>query len=180
MRSIYKIIVLLGFLGAVFGVQAEVEIRSAETHFFDQTFGDFSEELQTARDAGKSGILLMFEMDECPFCHRMKQTVLNRSDVQDYFKQHFLIFPVDIEGDIEVVDFDGNSTTQKDFAFEQHRVRATPVFGFFDLQGEPIKRARFTGATNGPEEFMLLGRYVVDKVYDEMSFTRFKRQEMGR
>ncbi len=180
MRRFSILLVLLPLLAAISPALAEVESRSAETHFFDQTFGDFTEELQTARDAGKSGILLMFEMDECPFCHRMKQTVLNRSDVQDYFKAHFLIFPVDIEGDIEIVDFDGNTTTQKEFAFEQHRVRATPVFSFFDLDGQALKRARLTGATNGPEEFMLLGRYVVDKVYEDQSFTRFKRQEMGR
>jgi thioredoxin-related protein len=151
--------------------------RDPGTHFFDQSLGDFSEELQVAREAGKSAILVMFEMDECPFCYRMKQTVLNQVPVQDYFKKHFQILSVDIEGDVEMTDFQGNSVTQKDFAFKQNRVRATPVFAFFDLDGSPIKPARFTGATNGPEEFLLLGRYVVEGVYKQMSFTRFKRDQ---
>lgn len=151
--------------------------RDPGEYFFDQTFGDFSEELENARDQGKQGILIMFEMDECPFCHRMKTTVLNNPEVQDYYKEHFLIFTVDIEGDVEVTDFQGNTVTMKDFSFKQYRVRATPVFQFFDLQGNPIKRARFTGATRDAGEFLLLGQYVVDKAYADNSFTRYKREK---
>ncbi len=154
-----------------------VETRDPTEYFFDQSFGDFREELKTARDNGKVAILVFFEMDECPFCHRMKTTVLNRSDVQDYYKEHFLILPVDIEGDVEMVDFTGANVTQKDFAFRQNRVRATPVFQFFDLDGNPIKRARLTGATRDAEEFLWLGEYVVDGVYQQQSFSRYKREK---
>jgi len=149
--------------------------RDPGQHFFNQTFGDFSEELDTARDQGKAGILLMFEMDECPFCHRMKTTVLNQPSVQDYFREHFLIFPVDVEGDLEVVDFEGNPDTQKDFALKQFRVRATPVFAFFDLDGNLV--ARYTGATRDDEEFMRLGQYVVEEAYKDTTFTKYKRAQ---
>ncbi|MBK1632527.1 thioredoxin [Thiohalocapsa halophila] len=149
--------------------------RDPGQYFFDQTFGDFTEELALARDEGKQGILLMFEMDECPFCHRMKTTVLNQPGVQDYFKEHFLIFPVDVEGDIEVTTFSGETKAQKDFALQDHRVRATPVFAFFDLDGNLV--ARYTGATRDAEEFMLLGRYVVDEAYKETTFTKYKRAQ---
>lgn len=149
--------------------------RDPGQNFFNDTFGNFSEELANARDGGKKGILIMFEMDECPFCHRMKTTVLNQPDVQAYFRENFLIFPVDIEGDVEITDFQGNVTTMKDFAFKQYRVRATPVFAFFDLDGNYIKPARFTGATRDKDEFMLLGRYVVEGAYKDQPFTRYKR-----
>ncbi len=147
--------------------------RDPGQYFFDQTFGDYSEELANAREEGKQGVLLMFEMDECPFCHRMKTTVLNQPAVQDYFKSHFRIFPVDIEGDLEVTDFAGNATTQKDMALKQFRVRATPVFAFFDLDGNMV--ARYTGATRDADEFMLLGSYVVDGAYKDTTFTKYKR-----
>lgn len=165
---------LLASLLAVLSVTAVAAVRDPGTYFFDQTFGDFTEELASAKDRGKKGILIMFEMDECPFCHRMKTTVLNQSDIQDYFKEHFLIFPVDIEGDVEITDFSGQTLAQKDFALKQFRVRATPVFAFFDLDGNMI--ARYTGATRNPEEFRWLGEYVVDGAYKETSFTRFKRE----
>lgn len=151
--------------------------RDPQQYFFNESFWDFTEELQTARDSGKRGILIMFEMDECPFCRRMKTTILNQPDVQDYFRQHFMIFAVDVEGDVEIVDFSGKTTTMKDFAFKQYRVRATPVFAFYDLDGHYIERARFTGAARDKREFMLLGRYVVEEAYKKHNFVRYKRAE---
>jgi thioredoxin-related protein len=148
--------------------------RDPGEHFFDQSLGDFSDELEVARDEGKKGILIMFEMDECPFCHRMKTRVLNQVEVQNYFKQYFLIYTVDIEGDVEIADFQGNAMKEKDFAFKQHRVRATPVFGFFDLEGNMI--TRFTGATNDAQEFLWLGEFVVNDHYKTTSFSRYKRE----
>lgn len=151
------------------------QTRDPGEYFFQETFGDFQEELATAKDENKKGVLVFFEMDECPFCHRMKTMVLNKPEVQDWYRENFRIFAVDIEGDIGITDFAGNSTSQKDFAFKQHRVRATPVFAFFDLDGNRV--ARFTGATRDAEEFMLLGQFVVEGAYKDTNFTRYKREK---
>ncbi|MEW8505995.1 MAG: thioredoxin family protein [Candidatus Thiodiazotropha sp.] len=147
--------------------------RDPGEHFFDQSLGNFSDELEMAREEGKKGVLIMFEMDECPFCHRMKTRVLNQVEVQDYFREHFLIYTVDIEGDVEISDFQGNTMKEKDFAFKHHKVRATPVFGFFDLDGNMI--TRFTGATNDAREFLWLGEFVVDDHFKTTNFSRYKR-----
>ncbi len=173
--------ILRGFLATMLLVGALLPAQGGQTrdpdrYFFDESFWDLGEELQNAREQGKQGILLMFEMDECPFCHRMRKTVLNQPEVQDYFRRHFIILPIDIEGDVEMVDFQGRQTTMKDFAFRQYRVRATPVFAFFDTDGHYIRQARYTGATRDKEEFMLLGRYVVEKAYRKESFARYKRR----
>jgi thioredoxin-related protein len=177
-RAARWVVILLAALFWVAESAAADTTRDPGRYFFDQTFGDFTEELATARDEGKQGILLMFEMDECPFCHRMKTTVLNQPEVQEYFKDHFLIFPVDVEGDVEVTDFAGNTMPQKDFALKSHRVRATPVFAFFDLDGNLV--ARYTGATRDVDEFMLLGRYVVEDAYQDTTFTKYKHEHAAR
>lgn len=147
--------------------------RDPYKYFFNETWGDFQEELDNARAQGKKGILIFFEMDECPFCHYMKMNVLNQPAVQDYYREHFLNFSVDIEGDVEIKNMQGVSMKQKDFAFRENRVRATPVIAFFDLTGERIHR--HTGKTAGVEEFMSMGEYIVDGTYKDMSFTRYKR-----
>jgi thioredoxin-related protein len=103
----------------------------------------------------------------------MKATVLNQREVQDYFRQHFLIYPVDVKGDTSMVDFKGKETTEKAFALEQ-RARATPTFIFFDLDGNVV--ARYTGTTQTTEEFLLLGRYVVEGAYKTAPFNVYKRQ----
>jgi len=169
--------VLLPLMWLSWTAVAAVELRDPDTHFFDVTLGDFQEELENARAQGKKGIMIFFEMDECPFCHRMRETVLNRSDVQDYFKQHFLLFKVDIEGDVEITDFQGRPTTEKEFSFRQFRVRATPVIAFFDLEGRLV--TRYTGATRDAREFLWLGEYVANGVYEEMPFARYKRKKRG-
>ena len=170
-QTLFTLILLLGAFCSS-AVVAEAP-RDPYLHFFNETFGDFSEELQTARDEGKKGVLLFFEMDECPFCHYMKGNVLNQVAVQDYYRENFLLFAVDIEGDVEIVDFSGESMSQKDFAFKKNRVRATPVIAFYDLTGKRIHR--HTGKTSGVKEFMLMGEYVVEGHHDKLSFTRFKR-----
>jgi thioredoxin-related protein len=144
-------------------------------YFFNETWGDFAEELATAREQGKKGILIFFEMDECPFCHYMKMNVLNQPEVQAFYQKNFLIFTVDIEGDIEITNMQGKTMKQKDFAFRENRVRATPVFAFFDLEGNRI--FRHTGKTSGVEEFIWMGQYVADGIYKETSFTRYKRNK---
>lgn len=162
-------------LGVLVLSPAGAASRDPADFFFDETFGNFEDELGLAKQDGKQAILIFFEMDDCPFCHRMKTTVLNQSEVQDYFREHFRIFSVDTEGDLEITDFQGRHTTQKDFAFKQYQVRATPVFAFFDLDGKLI--ARHTGPTAGVEEFLWLGEYVADGHYRSESFTRFKRDK---
>lgn len=174
-RHFLAVIVCLFCSGIVADNALAAGGRDPYKYFFDETWGDFSEELARAKEEGKTGVLLFFEMDECPFCHRMKETVLNQPEVQAYFKKHFLNFSVDIEGDLEITDFKGNKMTQKDFAFKDNRVRATPVFAFFDLTGDRV--VRYTGATSGVDEFMWLGEYVVNGVYKKMPFTKYKRQK---
>ena len=165
------IIIIIASVNAAF---ADVG-RDPYTYFFNETWGDFSEELAKAKEQGKSGVLLFFEMDECPFCHRMKQTVLNQPEVQEYFRKHFLSFAVDIEGDVEITDFEGHKYTEKEFSTKVNRVRATPVFGFYDLEGKQV--VRYTGATSGIEEFIWLGEYFVSGEYKNMRFTKYKRMK---
>jgi thioredoxin-related protein len=171
--ALLRILTLLPGVLTLSLTQAGDMARDPNEFFFQETFGDFHEELGLAREEQKQAILLFFEQEDCPFCHRMKTTVLNQPEVQDYFRAHFRIFSVDIEGDVEITDFKGTRTTQKDFAFKQFNVRATPVFAFFDLDGNLI--ARHTGPTSDMQEFLWLGEYVVDGHYRTQSFTAYKR-----
>jgi len=163
------LLLLLAFLT----VPALAETRNPGEYFFQPKMGDLKGDLADARQAGKTGILLMFEMDDCPFCERMKNTVLNQRQVQDYFRQHFIIYPMDTRGSIELTDFKGKSTTEKAFALEQ-RARATPTFIFYDTAGNEV--TRFTGITQTADEFMLLGRYVVTGEYQKAPFNVYKKQ----
>lgn len=159
-------------LTLAFAVPTLAEVRDPHSHFFMSKMGDFKDELSTAKKEGKQGVLIMFEMEECPFCSRMKGTVLNQPEVQNWYRQHFLIYTVDVKGGTDMTDFQGNATSEKAFALA-NRARATPTFLFFDLEGNAI--TRFTGATQTAEEFMLLGRYVVEGAYKTQPFNIYKK-----
>ncbi len=171
--SIWTILVAL-----FFGASAEAEIRDPGVHFFESTFGDYSEELATAQEEGKRGVFLFFEEDDCPFCARMKATILNRSEVQTFYRQHFKIFRINIKGEVEVTDFSGETMLEKVFAEQRNKVRATPLMAFYNLDGEMV--VRYTGATSSIEEFLMLGQYAVDQEYRKRSFSRYKRQQRVR
>ncbi len=147
--------------------------RDPYKFFFQETWGDFAEEMTRAKSEGKKAIMIFFEMDECPFCHYMKTNVLNQPSVQAFYREHFLLFSVDIEGDVEMVNFKGETVKQKDFAFKENRVRATPVIAFFDFKGKRIHR--HTGKTSGVNEFMVMGEYVASGRYKTMKFSKYKR-----
>ena len=106
MRRLFLILCLMSVLPVVTATAAVG--RDPLAHFFNESFGNYAEELEQAREQGKQGVLVFYEMDECPFCHYMKQNVLSQPVVQEYYREHFLNFMVDIGGDIEVADFSGN------------------------------------------------------------------------
>jgi thioredoxin-related protein len=163
---LFFLLVLAGTAGA--------ETRNPDAHFFDQTFGDLKADLDNARKSGKKGALVMFEMEGCPYCKAMREHVLNQSEVQDYYRKHFVIFSIDVKGDTELTDFSGKRATEKEFA-TQFRVKVTPVFQFFDLDGKPA--ATHVGiAKGGVKEFLALGRYVAEGAYEDGSFAQYKRK----
>ncbi len=169
-RHLFALMLLFACMVA----QAE-SIRAAEDGFFDETFGDMQDELVTVVDEGKKALLIMFETDNCPWCMRMKQNVLNRVQVQDYYKEHFRIVTINAEGGAPIVDFDGNDTSETQFSLKLLRVRATPVFAFFDSEGALM--TKYTGVTKNVEDFMLLGEFVVDGHYKTKRFSQFRRAQ---
>lgn len=163
MRNLFRF--LLIWLVATTAVQG----ATGDT-FFETSLGDYAAELKVARQQGKLGILLVFEAEGCPFCHRMRERVLSRPEVQGFFRQHFTAYSVDILGSVTVHDFNGSEVTEKAFA-RALKIRATPTFLFVGLDGVEI--ARYTGATRDADEFMALGRYVTEGHWRKMGFAEF-------
>ena len=162
---------LIAFL-LLLAAPAWAETRDPASHFFQPKFGDLQADLQEAKKQGKKGIFLFFEMDDCPFCERMKTTILNQADVQDAYRAQFMLYAIDVNGDTQMTDFQGKDTTEKAFAFT-HRVRATPALLFVDLDGKVV--ARHTGPTKDKAEFLMLGKYVSEGAYASQPFSKYKQ-----
>ena len=165
------VIVAILLAGVTLAAQPDAgETRNPGEYFFTQTFGDLPEEMQLARDAGKRGMLLFFEADECPYCQHMLKKVFNQQPVQDWYAERFVSIAVDIHGDVELKDFDGITLPSKIFA-DQRRIFMTPVMSFIDLTGVEIYR--HLGMIKTPQEFLLLGKYIEDEHYFDTEYDVF-------
>ncbi len=146
-------------------------LRDPEQHFFQPLLGDLKHELQTARKEGRKGVLLIYEMDGCPFCVRFHKTVLREAAVQDWYRQNFAVFKVDIRGANPLVGFDGKELTESAFAAAQ-KVKATPTSVFYGLDGQ--EQVRYAGPPRDAREFMQLGEFVVRGEWRRSNFDQYK------
>jgi thioredoxin-related protein len=155
----------------------DADTRDPREYFFAQTFGDLPEEMQTAREEGKLGMLLFFEAEACPYCQRMLRTVFNQRQVQDWYQERFVSIAVDIHGDVELTDFDGITLPSKIFS-DHRKVFFTPVVSFLDLTGTEVYR--HLGMIRTPEEFLLLGKYIEDERFFDTEYEVFYREQRHR
>lgn len=164
--------VLSTLVALLAGASIAMNAHAADA-FFDETFGNYQEELEVAKDNGKKGVFIFYHMEECPFCHRMRTTIMKEPDVIKLYKSNFMTIMHDIEGSNEITDFDGTTDTAQNIAEKKYRVRATPVMIIFDTEGNQL--VRYTGPTRTKEEFKWLAEYVLDGSYQKESFTAYKR-----
>lgn len=144
--------------------------RDPRDYFFTQTFGDLPEELQQALDDGKWGLLLFFEQEGCPSCRLMMRAVLNQVAVQDWYSERFVSIAVDINGSVELRDFDGITLPSKVFAAHR-KVKTTPVISYIDRYG--VEVFRWMRAVKSPQEFLWMGQYVTEGHYTDTPWREF-------
>jgi len=153
------------------------QVRDPREFFFTQSFGDLPEEMADAKKQGKQGMLLFFEAEGCPYCIAMLKRVFSQKKVQDWYQQHFISIAIDIHGDVDIKDFDGITLPSRMIS-EQRKVFMTPVVFFIDLEG--VEVYRHLGMVKTPEEFLLMGEYIVGQHYFDTEYRVFaKKQGLG-
>jgi len=167
-RFLALLLMLLGLGIATAGAQT----RDPYQYFFDPLTGDLKAELTDARKAGKKAVFLMFEQEGCPGCLHMKNHVLNRPDVQKFYRDRFLNFAIDIHSAVPVADFTGRAYTEKSYALSM-KVKGTPTLVFFEPGGKEI--VRILGTVQEAEEFLTLGEFVASGAYKTRKFAEYKQ-----
>lgn len=165
----------LGWLGAMLlavgllapGAAADFRIQSLDN--------DFPQEIKDAGDNGKL-LVIMFHQLGCPYCDKMRTRVFPDAKVDAYYSKNFVMIESNIRGNLDVVSPGGEKLSEVDMA-KKYRIRATPVFMFFDKEG--TEALRLTGFLDA-EMFVRAGQYVVDGVYKDpkkISFYRYLKGE---
>lgn len=92
------------------------------------TFKDLREDLDEANAEGKR-LVLFFEQRGCIYCQKMHEEVFSDAEVSDYIDDNYFVVQLNLHGDIEVTDFDGETLSEKDMA-RKWRVMFTPNIVF--------------------------------------------------
>lgn len=114
-----KIIFILSLLYVLVPIWAfSAELGDDGLHkqnWMRDTFKDLREDLGEANMEGKR-LVLMFEQRGCIYCSKMHKDVYSRDNVSNYIDENFFVVQLNLHGDLEVTDFDGEVLPEKAIA----------------------------------------------------------------
>ena len=115
----FKGLIILNFLYFITPIYAfSEEIGDDGLHkqiWMRDTFKDLREDLNEANMEGKR-LVLMFEQRGCIYCSKMHNDVYSRDDISSYIEENFYVVQLNLHGDLEVTDFDGEVLSEKAMA----------------------------------------------------------------
>ena len=117
--KLLKTVIILSFIYFVAPVSAfAAQIGDDGLHkqsWMRDTFKDLREDLDEANLEGKR-LVLMFEQRGCVYCSKMHKDVYSREKVSNYIDETFFVVQLNLHGDLEVTDFDGEILSEKAMA----------------------------------------------------------------
>ncbi|MFB9150090.1 thioredoxin family protein [Roseovarius ramblicola] len=107
-------------LGLMAALVLAVPVAAAElgddglhkTDWMRETFKDLRDDLAEA-EAEDKRLMLIVEQRGCIYCTRMHEEVFPRPAIADYIRENFFVVQINLHGDTEVTDFDGESLSEK-------------------------------------------------------------------
>lgn len=147
------------------------------------TFKDLAEDLAEAGAEGKR-MVVMVEQRGCIYCTKMHEEVFSRPHVADYIAQNFFVIQVNLHGDTEVIDFDGETLSEKQAA-RKWGLLFTPSILFLPEDVEAGQNAKQAAVAIMPGAFgagttMDMFTWVKEKRYEFDSDEDFQRYHARR
>jgi len=100
-----------------------------KTEWMRETFKDLSEDLAEANAEGKR-LAIIIEQRGCIYCKKMHEEVFPDPEVKAFIEDNYFVIQMNLFGDVEVTDFDGEVLPEKDMA-QKWRILFTPTILFF-------------------------------------------------
>jgi len=93
----------------------------------------------TAREASarRVPVMIVFTEASCPYCARAKRDYLVPLQSHGAFADKVLVREVDVASSRRLRDFDGRTTTHREYA-RRHQVRKVPTVMVMNARGEPL------------------------------------------
>lgn len=183
MRLLIAALFALGLSLGAAQAQEKIEPKLGDDGLYTQewflnSFLVLPDDLAEAAQANKR-LAIVWEQKGCPYCRDMHTVNLADPKVAGWIKDHFNVIQLNLWGDREVTDFDGQVLPEKELA-RKYRINFTPTIQFFPETAEKItgkgqdaEVARMPGYFR-PFHFISMFEYVWDKRYAQgQDFQRY-------
>ena len=136
--------------------------------WFHDSFLDLKEDIEEMAEENKR-LILFVSQNSCPYCHKFINKNLKDPDTRKKLDKHFKVVHINLFGDKEITDTNGNIYTEKRFGIMRN-IQFTPTLLFFDEDSNQI--LRLNGYIN-TEKFNLALDYVKDKKEKVLTYKEY-------
>jgi len=159
---------------------AEVPLGDDGLHkpdWLNETFLDIGEDLAEATAQGKR-LVLMVEQLGCIYCTKMHEKILPDERIDALIRESFYPVQINLYGDLDVTDLDGEVMTEKDMA-RRWNVIFTPTLIFLPEESDGSGTVIDAAVAVMPGAFerqttLAMFTWIRDKAYDsEPNFQRY-------
>ncbi len=146
--------------------------------WFLESFLDLREDLAEAQGAGKR-FAVIWEQKGCPYCADVHTKNFTIEPVNRYVRDNFVMVQLNLWGDREVTDFDGEVLPEKELA-RKWGVVFTPTVHFFveqhELQPDRAGNKQLASVMPGyfrPFHFISMFEFVRERRYEKQHFQKY-------
>jgi len=122
-----------------------------KTAWMRDTFKDLREDLDEANAEGKR-LMMILEQRGCIYCTKMHEEVFPTEPIHSYIMDNFFVVQMNIYGDTEITDFDGDVLTEKQAA-QKWGMLFTPSILFLPQEVPEGQNAQQAAVTIMPGAF---------------------------
>ena len=149
-----------------------------KTDWMRDTFKDLREDLAEAGAEDKR-LMVIFEQRGCIYCTEMHENVFPRPDIAEYLDANYFVVQMNLHGDTEITDFDGEALSEKQAA-RKWGLLFTPTMMFFPEEvpagvSAPEAAVAVMPGAFGPGTTLDMLTWVNEKRYEDQSEEDFQR-----
>lgn len=171
MRLISSIVLVLAFSMPVWATGEAVlgDDGLHKTDWMRDTFMDLRDDLAEANAEGKR-LAIIFEQRGCIYCNKMHKEVFPVPEIDAYIHENFFFVQMNLFGDLEVTDFDGEVLSERKMALKWGMMFTPTILYFPETVPEGVSAQR-AAVANMPGAFekhttLHLMKWVVEHGYD--------------
>ncbi|MBR9653359.1 thioredoxin family protein [Thalassovita aquimarina] len=140
-----------------------------KAHWMRDTFKDLREDLAEANAEGKR-FAIIIEQRGCIYCKKMHEEIFPDPEIDSFITENYFIVQLNMFGDVEVTDFDGETLPEKDMV-RKWGMMFTPTMMYFPEQVEEGLTAPRAAVSVVPGAFgrgttLAMLQWVVEKGYE--------------